>query len=278
MRICPQNFFDEATISASPSPPSGMPASNLQTTRRDEVCRSPSLTDFVISGSWDGDARTVDFWGIWPGALAGCKVRVELFSDATLSTRVYDSGTLDVVTVSAPAWGAFTWGAVPWAIDETDRTFRQAPAVRFLSSAVVAGSFRITISNSFTDFPYFEARRIWLAHSITAPFNAQFGLAPVVRDASEQVRTIGAALDVLDVDTYRAAQFDTVFETEADRAIWSDVLAYCGKTREVVVSLWPGEGSRRERDTTWCGYLEAINPVVFANANFHTLQLSLVES
>lgn len=276
MRIIPANFFDDVTdLAVSPAAVSSMPATSLQNSNRDEVWRSTSLAPQVFTFSFGGNARPIDSWGIWPGNLIGAKIRVELFVGVA---SVYDSGTLECFTPTGEVWGTFLWGGPPWGVELADRTARSAPLVKFITE-VIADNGRITITNGgAVDTEYLEASRFWLGQSVLAPYTARHGLAPQFVDLSEQSRSPGAVLRVQTNAKHRRMAFDTVFETEADRFAWSQILGFCGTSREVVISLLPTDGTTLGRELTLRGYIEALNPTVFANPNFHTLQLAFTES
>lgn len=281
LRLLPVNHFDGAVISGA-SAFSTLPLTNLQSNVRDKVWRSVNLEPQVIVGHWNGNVRTVSAFQVWVArgrsSLIGSKWRLELFQDASLVTLAYDSGTVDYFTFSGDPWGSFSWGASPWGAAQDDRTARLAPLCRYFS-AVNASSFRITVTNGgAVDTPYFEASRIWLADAVTAPYNARFGAAPIWDGSSTNDRPVGGSLRRRVGERWRALPIETMFASEADRAAWSDLTYVFDQATEVVISLFPGEGSRRERDFTVMGSLKLLNPMVFQNRNFHTLQLSMVES
>lgn len=283
LRILPVNHFDAATIAVTPPAVSTMPLSNLQSNVRDRAWRSPNLDQQVIEGNWGGNARQVSAWGAWPGVgtacLIGSKWRVQLFADLAMTSSVYDSGTLDFFTFSGIGWGLFKWGALPWGTDINDKTARLAPKLIYLTSAVAAASFRVTITNGgAVDTPYFEARRIWIGDYVEAPNTAEYGLAPAWRTASKHQRTPGGTLRRNAKGKWRELRFETIIYSEADRATWADLMAYCDPAREIVIDLFPGDASRRQRDFIGMGSLEVLNPLVFENPDFHRLQLALVES
>lgn len=282
LKLLPVNYFDEASIAVTPLAFSGFPVTNLQSNVRDAVWRAPNLDQQVISGSWGGNARPVNSWGLWPAlgaaSLIGARVRVQIFSDSAYVTQVYDSSTLDFFAFSGGGWGSFKWGATKWAVADDDRTARLAPLVRYFTQ-VTAGSFRITITNGgAVDKPYFEARRFWFAQAVTAPYNARPGAAPAPASSSKHERTPGGVLRRRVGGRWRGIRIETKFSSESDRAAWSDLNYACDPSVEVVLSLFPGEGTRRERDFTYLGSLEVLNPLIFNNSSDHNLQLSMVES
>lgn len=278
MRIIPANWLDEcADLAVTPAAVTAFPITNLQLTKRDRLWRSPNLDPQTITGTFAGGPRPVNAWAIFPGDgnLVGAKVRVVL---SAAGATVYDSGTLDAFTFSGTGWGSFPWGGHPWGVETADRSFRRAPLARYITE-VYPDSFSVTITNGGAmDEPAFEADRLTFGQSVLAPYTARTGLAPVTMDPSEHQRSPGAVLRVREVAGFREVTFDTVFESEADRFAWSEIMGYIGVRREIVLSLLPDDATTKGRDLTYRGYLKAVNPLAFTDSNFHTLQLSLTES
>lgn len=278
LRILPVNWADTATLSVSPAAVTTLPVTNLQSNVRDRVWRSTSLAQQVITGHWSGGGYPCSAWGMWPGNMAGSTIRVQLYSDTAWSVQVYDSGTLDFFTYTGTVYGTFLWGATPWGVEVGDRTAKLAPKVVYFTQ-VVAASFKITITNGpGVDTSYFEARRFWLADYVDAPYNARYGAQPAWRSSSEHARTIGGSLRRRNGARWKELRFDTMFATEADRTKWSDLMYQLDPATELVLSLFPAAATRQERDFTVMGSLEVLNPLVFENVNYHTLQLAIVES
>lgn len=289
LRILPVNAFDTASIAIYRTSDGAahelatFPVANLQSNVRDRVWRSPSTVEQVILGSWSGNAKQISSWGMFPAigaaSLLGMKIRVQIYSDAAFSTQVYDSGTLDAFTWTGQGWGTFLWGVQQWGVSNSDRTARLAPIIKYFT-AVVAGSFAITLSDSgAVDTNYFEASRFWFADYVDGPYNALLGAAPQWRSGSQHQRSIGGSLRRLPRTRWRELRFQTVFASESDRSAWTDLMYVCDPANEIVISLFPGDAvEKKERDFTVMGSLEVLNPIVFENVDFHTLQLAIVES
>lgn len=281
-RLVPVNAADTATLSVTPAAVSTLPITNLQSSIRDRLWRSTSLASQVIEGNWAGDVRRISHFSLWPSAqassLVGSTVRLQVFSDLAMASSVYDQ-TWDFFTPTGPGWGDDPWGAFQWGAAYDDRTSRLAPLSKWFS-VVNASAFRVTISNAgAVDTDYFEARRMVLGEYQEAPYNGLVGMAPQWRSNSEHQRTIGGSLRRLARAKWRELRFETIFSTDEDRAKWSDILQACDPGREVVVSIFPANSSERlERDFTVLGSLEALNPIVFENYQFHRLQLAFTES
>lgn len=282
IRLLPTNHFDEAALSVTPAAVSTLPLTNLQSNVRDKLWRSPNLDPQTITGHWNGNVRVIDHVSVWPSALAssliGSRWRFEFFRDVAFTTLLYDTGTLDYYDFDGSPFGVAGYGVEPYGVDPTNRTARLSPFLRYFP-AVNASSFRITVTNGgAVDTPYFEARRIWMGASVTGPRNARFGAAPQWLSNDELKRAPGGAARRLAYARWRGLRVDTVVFSEADRATWFDLLAVCSPRQEIILTCYAGEGSRRERDYTVMGSLEALSPMPTQNPKFHSLQFAIVES
>lgn len=282
LRILPVNFFDEAVnLTATSSAGASLAITNLQSDVRGDLWRSTSLAPQTITGDFGGNVKQVSAWGLWPGdssSLIGAQIRVRLWSDVAKTTLVYDSGTLDFFTFTGAVYGTFLWGIQSWGADNADRTARLAPKVKFFT-AVAASAFEITITNAgAVDTNHLEARRFGLWDYVEAPYNALLGLAPQWVSMSSSERTPGGSVRRNHRQSHRAMRFETVFASEADRSVWSDLQYVCDLS-EIVISLFPGNASEKlERDHTVLGSLEVLNPFIWENVDFHRLQLAIKES
>jgi hypothetical protein len=284
-RIIPVNYFDQATLNPLPNTPlPSMPFSNLQSNASDRVWRSDVATSnqqVNIYGQWgNGDSRSISSFIVWPGPAGaiGTKVRLVLYSDFG-NTVVYDSATQDFFPVGGQTWGTFAWGAQPWSVDPTDRTARLAPYILYFPK-VTACYFAIAItSTAAMDQSFFEASRVWLGDYVDAPYNANYGAQPGWKSGTQLSRTPGGSLRRLARAKWRELRFDVNLDTEVARSTWSDVVSVCDPSKDVVVSLFPGDANKKlERDFTVMGSLEALNPIVFQNYNLHNLQMAVLAS
>lgn len=280
-RIVPVNEFDTATATVTPAAVSTMPLANLQVPLRDALWRSPNLEPQVIDFNWSGNSRRISHFSLWPSAqasaLIGSRVRLQLWSDLAGATSVLDQ-TWDFFTPTGPGWGVDPWGQFRWGAADDDRTARLAPLSKWFAM-VLAASGRVTISNLYVDTPYLESRRMVLGEYQEAPFGGSIGMAPQWRSGSEHARNKFATLRRNAGGRWRELRFETIFETDEDRAKWSDIVYACDPANEIVCAIFPANASERlERDFTVLGSLEALNPMVFEDVRFHRLQLSIVES
>jgi len=282
LRALIANAFDDSTdVAVSPAAVAAMPVTNLQSTVRGDLWRSTSIAPQVFTGTWGGNVRVISAFGVWPSAqqssLIGSSWRLQLFQDAAATVSVLDQ-TYAFFTPTGDPWGTFAWGAAPWGVEKGDLTARLAPMVKYFAP-VNASAFRITVSDlGNVDTPYFEARRIWLADYLDAPYKPKRA-APAWVTSAQTRRSSGGSARRFAGAIWRELQLDTVLLAEADRAKWCDLLAVAAPAAEIVLSVFPQDAyPRRERDFTAMGSIEGSPPIPMENVSLHTLQLKIVES
>lgn len=278
LRILPVNFFDrvaggDLTVTTELAT---MPVTNLQSNVRDRVWRSSSDALHTIQGDWGGATYPINCWGLFgPAAMAGAVVGVHLFDDVGATSLIYDSGSVAWPALSASGWGDYAFGGEPW----TGAAENQAPLVQYLDATYQAKSFKIFLLDVTLATSYFQLSRVWLAQFVDAPrAPAANSLSLGWTSKSELRRSVGGTLRRLARSPRRELRCDLALTSEADRAAWMDLLYACDPGNEIVVSVYPGEGTRRERDHTIMGSLEVLNPIALENHNLHKVRLAVVES
>ena len=284
VRIVPVNFFDEVTDLAVTSEASAsLAVENLQSPVSGDVWRSTNLNAQVITGTFGGNARRISHLSIWPAregsCLIGAQVAVRMWSDVAQTTLTRNAAAANVFTPTGGNWNEFLWGIQSWNVDNDDRTARLQPFLSWFSPIAVS-AFEITITNAgAVDKPYFEASRIVLGDYVDAPYNAGLGAAPQWGTTSRANRTRGGSRRSLTGTQHRELRFETVFDTEAERSKWSDIVRVCDPANEILISLFPGDATpKKERDFTVLGSLESLNPMVFESTTLHRAQFAIVEN
>jgi hypothetical protein len=260
LRLIPRNWHYEATLSTEFPAADGYSIVNTQNRKRSRVWRSSSFSganahdDQYIAGTFaDGFTRGVNFFGLFRHRCHGGKVRLELFSDANWTVQVYDSTALDIINVT-PTDG-HDWGIDPYGEGRADPHLLDAPYWLYFGE-VDCLSYRITFSDHAiltlpnpSDPPPFGAQ-FWEVGTFVLGRYFEVGWPPAYGaelgfiDLTETDRSRGGSLY-----SNRGAQartlklaLDNVAETE--RAAWVDIVRYSGLGRDVVVSLFPEDGSR----------------------------------
>lgn len=284
-RLVAVNYIDSphvTDLAVSPAANANYPITNLQSDVSSDTWRSTSLVTQVITFSFGGNAKRVSMWGIFPGrgvaSLLGASIRVRFFSDSSRANQVYDSGTLDVFTVNGEVWGVFPWGPQPWGVEYGQHAVRLTQLLRWFS-AVSVGSGEITVTSSAVDTAYFEARRFALGDYVEAPYQAERGAAPEWASSSTSKRTYGGALRRNRRARWRTLRCRIAMNSEATRAAWFALCYAADPGAEIIFSLFQsGDGARLDQDFTVLGSLTVLNPLVWEDADFHTLQIEIEES
>jgi hypothetical protein len=280
-RIVPVNYFDSdhSTISMTPAAPDTYPVTNLQSDVSSDVLITASDANHVILGSFNGGARQISHFSVWPAppdSLIGAQVRLRMWSNVAKTTLVHDQ-TYDFFTPSGGVWATFLWGIQNWGVANPDRLARLTPLVKWFA-AVAVSAYEITfIRTGALEVHYFACRRIVLGDYVEAATNASVGCSVGSQTSSIQRRNpISGTMRRRSLARWRGMSFEMMFETEAERAAWNDLVYVAEPAREIVFSLFQ-EGTQRDRDTTVLGSMTNMNPIVFQDINFNKLQLAIVE-
>jgi hypothetical protein len=275
LRIVPRNFYQECTLTTEIDPAVGSAVVNTQNRKRSRVWRSVATTDQYIRGTInDFQTRTTDFFGLFRHHCHAGKVRLRLFSDSNWTTEVYNSGLVNVANIIGS--DGHDSGHDPFGIGDNDPHITEAP---FFLWHTPTGwqSFEI----DFTDhtfgvdygFDYWEVCSVMIGRSFEVDINPSYGAEVGFIDLTETDRSRGGSLYSNIGEQARTMRLPLEFLRENERAAILDIVRRAGLGRDVVVSLFPEDGTRLERDHTMYGVLSALNSIGRqANRLTHTLQ------
>lgn len=276
LRIVPRNFHDESVVEAEIAPVLGYPLEYTQNATRGRVWRSETRTDQYVSGYFeDGLDRTSSFFGIFRHRCHGGQVRLQLYSDVGYASEVFDSGFLDVVNVVSSE--GFDWGVDPYGIGSNDPFVIEAPYWLWFEPVTFL-SYRI----SFTEvelnygFDYWQVSRFFLGNYFEVGINPDYGATLGFATITDRNRSRGGSLRTNVGNSWRTMKFDFNTVDEIDRASWLDIMKYCGTGRDLVVSLFPEDGTRIERDHLVNAKFSSIDPIV-RQPNYLTKQIQIEE-
>lgn len=272
LRIAPRNFHDEATLTSADELTS-LPATNTQQVRRGLVYRSSSATTpmVAIKGTL-ASARRVNCFAALRHNLYAASLQLQLYSDAAWTTQVYDSTALAAADLIA---GAYDWGYTPAGTNsQFDPLVTEAPFRLFFAEQTVQ-SYQLTVSGTL-GAAYAEIGRIFLGRYLELAINPSYGLGLGWQTSSQQVATRGGSLPTNDGARWRTLTFDLNAIGEAQRPTLLDIMAQCGLTRDMLVSVYPEDGTRRERDYTMNAKFTSLAPIARQPA-FHTLKVAMRE-
>ena len=244
-RICPINFFADATLTVSPSADSGFAVTNAQLHARDKTfrCTPGSPSTVVIEGNWGSESRMIDTFAMLRHTGHGGSIKLELFAPGSPTATAYDSTVLPIYT--AVSLDGFTWGLDVAGVPNTDLNYAKSPY--YLNfTAVQAGSFRITLSN----WPgsIVEVGQFWLGKYLEAALHAKFGMVVAPKTNTQQVRTKGGTNRIRPGESWHELKVDMMLATDNERARWRDLMDYVMADVNVLINVWPGTGGRQERD------------------------------
>lgn len=244
LRICPINFFDSASLTESPALASTMPAANAQLTARDKVARSTSSASQTIKGAWGGEARIINTFAMLRHNAQGGLVQLLLYPNADWTGTPYDSTAL--TTGAAITSDSHDWGIAATSPDSVnDLLFSEAPYYLNFSN-FTAKSFEIVLTSC--DRSYWQVGRLWLGKYLEAPYNPKIGMVKAPANNDIQQRTKGGSVRARAGEKWRDLKIDMLTATDAQRALWTDLMSYVQLSRPVLVNVFPGVGGRQERD------------------------------
>lgn len=264
LRIVPRNFHDEATLTVSAPEATGFEIINTQNCIRSDFYRSTDGSNVTIRGTFaDNIPRTPSFFGMFLHQCHGGKIQLELFSDAAWSASVYDSGAVDVINV-------FPTDGMDWGVDFGDGTndpfFESAPHWQWLaptSPRPEVLSYEITLSDHVSTYgrTVWQASRFFLGPSFELFRQPEFGASLGFVDQTDRNRSRGGSLRTNFGQLWRVMEMSLGAMEESERAAWLDIFRYCGRGRDFVLSLFPEEGTRIERDHILNCKFATLNPI-----------------
>lgn len=267
LRIVPRNFHDEATLSSELTSATDMTVQNTQNCIRSKVWRSTAGTSQYVRGTFDDGSsptsalsRTVSFFGFFRHRCHGGTVRLQLYSDAAWSSQVYDSTAVNVINV-VPSDGA-DWGVNPYGTGSIDPFLLDAPYWLYFTP-VACLSYKISFAGNVGTYgaPYWQVCRFFLGNYFQASYPPTFGMSLGLVDQTEVNRSRGGSRRTNVGASWRVMQMDLNHVPESDRAAWLDIARQCGTGRDFVLSLFPGEGTRRERDNIINAEFSSLNAI-----------------
>jgi hypothetical protein len=261
LRIAYVNRADTATLTANPVVESTMPVTYLQNDSRGYVMRSTSTTAQEIKGEWGGTGYTLGCCSLYRhNLITNDTWRLQLYSDTTWTTSVYDSGTIDAFSDNT--------------FDDWDFEF----SVMWFTAVSGVKSFKLTITSSTNPDGYVEASRLFLGAYTEAEYNPKYGMSLGYESSANVVRSDGGSLYGGAKSRWRTLSFDIEITSESQRATWAEIGRFCGIDKTVLVSVYPGNATAAlERDYTLLGKFEKSPEQVASSFNLFDHSIKLLE-
>jgi hypothetical protein len=250
-RVCPYNHHDFATLTTSVATASSFFVTDTQNYNRSKLWVAGSTADQYIRGTLAASGNTANMFAIFLHNCAGSSVRLRLYSDAAWTTNVYDSTALPFNNVSADS--SYDWG-----VGNVDPLRSRAPYWLYFNE-VTFRSYEIALSTNVGGA--WQIGRIWLGKYFESSINPNFGTAVGVAANADRGRTRGGSVRASVGEKWRVFNCEFGMMGEADRAVWMDIMGYCGLSRDMFVSLFPTAATRMERDYTMNGLMSGLDPI-----------------
>lgn len=273
IRLIADNLADSATLTASPAVVATLPVTNLQLTSREDLMRTTSTADQQVMGTWPVGHMVNSCAPYRHNFTSVGTWRLELFSDAAWTNRVFDSGF--VASCPPKGWGEFVNGVDPWGASVFTGWVLAYSVMWF--DAVVARSFRITFKDAANPAGYFDVGRLFIGLALEPAYNMDYGIALQWVDGSTVTRTAGGGPHVNAVQKYRRMKLHLANLTDADRPKWLDVTRLAGKTGEVFVSAYPETGGMKERDYCFAALMDS-KEMSHPKYGIHEIELTFEET
>lgn len=251
LRFTPYNHHDFATLSVTDTS-SGFTITNTQNFNRSKVWLAGSVGTKVIRGTLAASAFANAFYMFRHNAHAG-DVQIELFTDAAWVTSAYDSTAL-------PADNTTPDSTYEWGLSTVDPFLADSPYWHYFTG-VDFQSYEITLSGVSA---LYRVSRIFLGEYFEVLVNPQFGSSigfNTVGGVSDRNRGRGGSLRTNIAEMWKVMNLDFDIIYDGDRAVWMDILRYCGMSRDFAVSVFPEFGTREERDNTVNGVFSSLDPL-----------------
>lgn len=282
IRIVPRNFHDEATLTAS-TEATLFPVTETQNSARDNVWRSTSTATATISGTFSR-SRVVNFFGMFYHRNQGSSIRVQCYTDAAWSSAATggDTGTVSInKVVGGSGDTGFQWGDDPYGTGQYDPLIAEQPYWYYFPANVTLQSYKVTFSSHVTTFwsdAFWHTGRLWLGKYFQPRINPAYnGNGLAWQDNTERNRTRGGSLRTNVGFRWRQMKMTLEEVDETESPVWFDILARSGTGKDLVVSLFPEDGTRRERDNIACCKFKSLNDIVRQMVNRSTLSLQVEE-
>lgn len=280
LRIVAENYIDNSVLTATPAFKTNLPVDNLKNSSRAKLGRTTDISSQEISGVFDS-LKTVSAIVLGRHNLdIGAKVTIELFSDTTLTTSLYTSGTITIDSSTAGKdlwlWGDFIWGSIAWGADKQIDAFSpKANLVHWITTPIeYVQGFKITILPTGTTGPglalrnkwfnfwtagtdYFEFGRLIIGEYIEPTYNTSYGHSISWEEDTKQFRTDAGTLRSDISLPNRRLEFDIGTMTENDRTTIQNALRLVGKRKDFYISIFP-EDADSSKITDYSGIVKLV--------------------
>ena len=262
VRLAPRNFWDLMTLSGSVAPATGFEYTNTQNTDRSSFWRSPDATGQSLKGSMASGSITINWAALFMHHCHGGSARFRAFSNNDWTgTLLVDTGVNAIYT---PVSTGYDFGYADVADSDThDPLGTESPYSVFFASASGVKSVQWDFSSKSTTYgyPFWQVGRPFVGNYFEPNRSAAYGLTYGLGENAELVRTRGGSKQGVAGASWRILNFDLNGIDEDEMPTWIDVMNIAQTSQDVAVSIFPGDGGRKERDHTINGTFSRIDDV-----------------
>ncbi len=244
MRLLTTNLADTATITSSASCVATLPVTNLQTSLREQVARWTAIDAQRITLTWTSGYHISCVCLYRSNLSASSTWRVQVWSDTTLTTAVYDSGTL-YGNPPVPL------GSLEWGVDELGSSLYSDWGYAISTvwfTAVMGQAVTIDIADPENAHGYAQASRLFVGQYFEPAVLPTDGLQMAWQENTQQSRTEGGSLRVEPGASWRRVVLDLRELQEEDRVRLSNLARVAGMRNDVFLSVFPDRADELERD------------------------------
>lgn len=252
LRIVPKNDWDDATLTVSDAAVVGFEAENTQNTIRDKTWRTTSNAAQSITAVWPS-AITLSHFSMHRHLNNAGTFRWQLYSDAGATVQIHDSTALSATTYTRSEPYA-------WSDGDDDPFLSRAPSWYWHSEIANVRAARLTFSGTPAQ-AYWQASRIWCGRYMQLDRSPARGIEFGQFDNTDRERTQGGSLRTNAGESWRQFTFDLKAIKESEFATWVDIREYAGTSKDVVVSVFPGDGTRKEALYMMAGRMMSLNAI-----------------
>lgn len=228
IRIIANNLIDSANIMATPTFSSTYPLRYIKLLSRKKSARTADTSDHAIFINWSGEMQSIDSVVVAGHNLTQwATIQCRIYSNASYGgTLLYDSGV--VLAVAYQSVGE----SLGW----NDTTF-------WLTSAVLAGSIRLDINDSYNGDGYFSIRQLFAGLALSPDINISKGAQFSINDNSVLTRSHGKSIHSQTTATYRSVSIELANLRDANFSTWFSELFGAAKRNAVYLSVFPGDST-----------------------------------
>jgi hypothetical protein len=148
-----------------------------------------------------------------------------------------------------------------WSTGTNDPFQSEAPYRYYFGSDVTWRSFKLTVSGTPSAVAYYQIGRIFIGKYIELARSLKFGAQSGRKSTARSNRTEGGSKRSYRGNSWRVLDGDLAGLTPSEFATWEDFMQEVDTTKDFALSLYPGDGDRKEALYTLDCTLSNVNAI-----------------